>query len=307
MGGLVNRVRAILKLHFIVPFLFLVVVFYFIPVIITFLISFTNMSSYTGFSNWHWVEFKNYEFIFKNPETVQHFWITVKYVVCTLLFFNVGLAFILALATTHISRKWGYFFRSLWLLPRITPVVVYIMMWQFLVADAPYGVINQLFIKPLGLQPQNWLAVVPFLMIVLVNGFVGASFGMIIFTSAIESIPKDIMNASLIDGATIFQRIRYVIVPYLKWPLLFVLTYQTLSLLTSFEQILILTNGEFGTEVWALWAYHKALSNYWGNFQWGFGMALSAVLVIVGVIFSIIYMRFFKFKELVKRPKIETL
>jgi hypothetical protein len=49
---------------------------------------------------------------------------------------------------------------------------------------------------------------------------------------------------------------------------LFVITYQTLSLLTSFEEILLFTNGGSGlyqTEVWALTAYHRALSSYFGN------------------------------------------
>ena len=114
------------------------------------------------------------------------------------------------------------------------------------------------------------------------------------------------MIASLVDGASFMQRVRYVILPYIKWPLLFVTTYQTLSLMTSFEQILVLTNGEFNTEVWSLWAYHRALNNYWGNFQWGFGNALAAVLVLIGIILGFIYMRYFKFGELVQEPKIET-
>jgi inositol-phosphate transport system permease protein len=132
---------------------------------------------------------------------------------------------------------------------------------------------------------------------------------MIIFTSAIESISKDIMNASLVDGSTIMQRIRFVILPSLRWPLLFVITYQTLSLLTSFEQILLLTDGgpSYRTEVWALAAYHRALSNYFGNTQWGYGAAFSVVLVIIGVVLAIVYMRVFRFGELVSEPKIEVL
>jgi inositol-phosphate transport system permease protein len=101
-----------------------------------------------------------------------------------------------------------------------------------------------------------------------------------------------------------------VILPLLRWPLLFVVTYQTLSLLTSFEQILLLTNGGPGlyvTEVWSLTAYHRALSNYFGNTQWGYGSAFAVVLVVIGVVMAIIYMRFFRFGELVAEPKIEVL
>jgi inositol-phosphate transport system permease protein len=146
--------------------------------------------------------------------------------------------------------------------------------------------------------------------VILVNGIIGISFGMIIFTSAIESISKDIMNASLVDGSTAMQRIRYVILPLMRWPLLFVLSYQTLSLLTSYEEILLFTNGGPGvyqTEVWALTAFHRALSNYFGNAQWGYGSAFAVVLVIVGIVLAILYLRIFRFRELVSEPKIENL
>ena len=294
-------------LKFLLPALILVMLFFFLPIIITFFISGTDMSTATGFQNWKWVGFGNYERIANHPDTLKHFLITISYVAVTLVFFNVGMSLVIVLLTTHISRKVGFFFRALWLLPRITPVVVYVMMWRFIAADAPYGILNQILIEPLGFETVNWLPYAPFLFIVLVNGFIGASFGMILFSSAIESIPKDLMMSSLVDGSTMLQRIRYIIIPYIRWPLLFVTTFQTLSLMTSFEQIMVLTDGAYNTEVWSLWAYHKALSSYSGNLQWGFGTALAAILVSIGIIMAFVYMRFFKFDELVQEPKIETL
>ena len=292
---------------FLLPAFILVVLFFFLPIIITFFISGTNMSTATGFQNWEWTGLKNYQRIATHPATPQHLWLTIKYVAFTLVFFNVGLSLVIALLTTHINRAAGFLFRALWLLPRITPVVVYVMMWRWIGADAPYGILNQLIIIPLGLDPQNWIPAAPFLFIVLVNGFIGASFGMILFSSAIESISQDLMMASLVDGSTYWQRVKYVIIPHLRWPLLFVTTFQTLSLMTSFEQIMILTDGAYNTEVWALWAYHKALSSYSGNLQWGFGTALAAILVTIGIVMAFVYMRYFKFDELVQDPKIETL
>jgi inositol-phosphate transport system permease protein len=47
------------------------------------------------------------------------------------------------------------------------------------------------------------------------------------------------------------------------------------------------------------------LDNYWGNLQYGYGAALALVLVVVGVIMSLIYLRFFRFDELIKTPRIE--
>lgn len=294
-------------LLFMAPATILVILFFFVPVIILLGLSATNLSSATGFANWEWVGLENYRRMFANPQARFITLNTIKYVLLTLGFFNLGMALVVALLSTHVPRRAGFFFRAVWLLPRITPSVVYVMMWKYIAADAPYGILNQHVIVPLGMEPTNWVPVQPWVFVVLVNGFIGASFGMIIFTSAIESIPRDFMIAALVDGCSIWQRIRYVIVPMIRWPLLFVTTYQTLSLLTSFEYILLLTDGQHNTEVWSLWAYHRALNNYVGNFQWGFGAALAAVLVLVGIVMAVIYMRYFRFDALVQDPKIEAL
>ncbi len=307
-----NRLRAALRsasspLLFMGPATTLVIVFFFIPVIIIVGISLTDMSTATGFARWQWVGLENFRKIISHPSSGEILWNTAKYVVLTLIVFNVGLSLVIALLSTHIPRRAGFVFRSLWLLPRLTPSVVYVMMWKYIAADAPYGILNQHLLGPLGVEPTNWLPAQPWLFVIMTNGFIGASFGMIIFTSAIESIPRDYMIAALVDGCSLWQRIRYVILPLIRWPLLFVTTYQTLSLITSFEQILLLTDGQFGTEVWSLWAYHRALNNYWGNFQWGFGAALAAILVLVGLVMAVIYLRYFQFHELVQEPKIEAL
>jgi inositol-phosphate transport system permease protein len=79
-------------------------------------------------------------------------------------------------------------------------------------------------------------------------------------------------------------------------------------LLTSFEYILLLTDGGPGfytTTVWSLHAYKLALSNYFGNVQFGKGAAMAAVLVLVGAMVSVLYLRLFNFRALVGQPKIE--
>ncbi len=294
---------------FLSPAAILVFIFFFLPVLLTILISMTDMSTAT-FGRFNWVGLANYAKMAKFRWTKVILKNTAIYVFFTLTLFNVGLGLVIALVTTHMNRRAGFLFRTLWLLPRITPSVVYIMMWRWMAADAPYGILNQHIFGPLGIPPKDWVTAAPWVMVILVNGFVGASFGMIIFTSAIESIPDDYIRAAKVDGASTWQSIRYVIIPMIKWPLLFVTTYQTLSLLTSFEYILLLTDGgpgRYGTEVWALNAYHRALANYWGNIQFGYGAALASVLVVIGIVMSIIYLRVFQFGALIEEPKIETL
>jgi inositol-phosphate transport system permease protein len=289
---------------FLAPAAVLVTLFFFIPVVIILVLSFSDLDA-ANFGTLQWWlpenwSLDNYAKIFNNKFFPKILGNTAFYVVSTLTLFNFSGALIIALLTTHVERRTGFFFRVLWLLPRLTPSVIYIMMWQRIAARAPHGILNQLLV-PLA---SPW----PF--VILVNGMIGASFGMVIFTSAIEAIPRDYMMASKVDGASTWQTIRHVILPAIKWPILFVITYQTLSLLTSFEQIMLLTDGGPGlyqTEVWALTAYHRALSNYFGNNQWGYGAAWAVILVIIGVIAASIYMRVFKFDELVEEPKIDLL
>jgi len=294
------------------PAVLLITFFFFIPVIILFILSFSDLKSVNfGILEWwlpaNW-SLDNYSRIFNDAFFSRFLSNTFFYVLTTLTLFNFGTALIVALLTTHINRRAGFFFRLMWLLPRLTPSVIYILMWRRIAARAPLGIINQI-LAPLGLgSGQDLVTSDPWMFVILVNGFVGASFGLVIFTSAIEAIPKDYLTASKVDGASTLQTIRHVILPMIRWPILFVITYQTLSLLTSFEQILLLTGGGPGlyrTEVWALRAYHLALSTESGNTQWGYGAAWAVILVIIGVGAAIIYMRVFKFDELVQEPKID--
>jgi inositol-phosphate transport system permease protein len=297
-------------LNFMAPGTVLVIVFFFLPAIILFILSLTDLSSANFSEPWTYVGLDNYKRMFSDrffPKILRN---TFQYVILTLLFFNVGLALLLALLTAHVSRRAGFFFRLLWLLPRITPSVVYIVMWQRIAQQPPYGILNQ-FLGLLGVEHlPYWIPEAPWVFVVLVNGFVGASFGMIIFTSAIEAIPADLIIAAKVDGAGNLALIRDITLPLLRWPLLFVVTYQTLSLLVSFEYILLLTNGGpglFTTEVWALTAYKRALQTYFGSNQWGYGAAWGFVLVIIGATLSIIYLRVFRFNDLVQEPKIDVL
>ena len=299
---------------FMSPAVLLILFFFFIPVIILIILSFSDLKSANfGILEWwlpaNW-SLDNYFKIFGDRFFSKFLGNTFFYVLTTLTLFNFGTALIIALLTTHINRRAGFFFRLMWLLPRLTPSVIYILMWRRIAAGDPHGILNQILV-PLGLgSGQNLLMSngIPWVFVILVNGLVGASFGLVIFTSAIEAIPRDYLTASKVDGASTLQTIRHVIIPMIRWPILFVITYQTLSLLTSFEQILLLTDGGpglFKTEVWALRAYHLALSTTTGNTQWGYGAAWAVILVIIGVVAAIIYMRVFKFDDLVQEPKID--
>ncbi len=286
---------------FLAPATILIVLFFLLPVITTLGLSLTDLSTMT-FRQPKWVGLENYRDLFGDPFIGRILANTLRYVLLTLLF-NVGMGLALALLTTSIPARYGNQVRGLWLLPRILPPVVYVLIWQGLTREAPFGLVSNVA----GVS-KNWITAEPWTAIILANGLVGASFGMLIFTSAIRAIPLDLFYAAAVDGATAAQAIRRVVLPMLRWPILFVTAYQTLSLLTSFEYILLLTQGGPGfytTTVWALHAYQLALSNYFGNVQFGLGAAMAAVLVVIGILVSLVYLRVFNFKALVAEPKVE--
>jgi inositol-phosphate transport system permease protein len=293
-------------LLFMGPAALLVVVFFFAPVILTLGISLTDMATATGLSGWQWIGTANYEQILRGSFTGLIFRNTILYVALTLSF-NVLVGLAVALLSVHMADRAGAVFRAIWLLPRISPSVVYALMWTWAAAPAPFGIFNELA-APFGVEPRFWMNTDPWAFILLLNGFVGASLGMLVFTSAIESIPEDLFRAARVDGANAWQIVRRITLPLIKWPILFVLVYQTMSLLASYEYILLTTNGGPGlyiTEVWSLWAFHTALQSYYGNLEIGLGAAMAAILVVVGVIVSAFLLRVFRFGDLVSEPRVE--
>ena len=249
----------------------------------------------------------NFKRMVSLPDTRTTLINTLFYVFVTLILFNTGFALVLAISTHYMESGTAGFFRSVWLLPRITPPVLYVLMWKWLAWDT--GFISAV-LGPFGIESRNWMLDAPanaWTFIILINGMVGASMGMLIFSSAIKAIPASLFYASEVDGANRAQQIRHIILPQLRFPILFITSYQTLSLLTSFEYILLATEGGPGgaTEVWALTTYLKALSNYAGALEYGYGAALALVLVVVGVFLSVLYLKLFDFKTLTAPPKIE--
>jgi len=288
-------------LAFVLPATVLIMLFFVAPVVTTLYLSLTDLSTIT-FQHPRWIGLGNYASLLRDPFIGKILFNTAHYLGFTLLF-NIGMGLLLALLSSSVRERYGAQIRAVWLLPRILPPVVYVVIWQGLSREAPYGLISDLLGKS-----RNWITAQPWNVIILANGLVGASFGMLLFTSAIRAIPPDLFYASAVDGATTGQTVRRVVLPLLRWPILFVTAYQTLSLLTSFEYILLLTNGGPGfytTTVWSLHAYQLALSNYFGNVQFGLGAAMAAVLVVIGIVVTLLYLRIFNFRALVGEPKVE--
>ncbi len=287
---------------FLGPAIVLIVMFFVVPVAIDIVVSFTDMSrslKVTGFT------LEQYQKAFSGDRRLaQIISMTLIYVLGTLCIFNVTFGLILALVTTAISRASGSFFRGVWLLPRMSPSVLYILLWLWVVDPSSIGLLNQILMNGFGLaEPLDLKTQAPVVLIIIANGFIGASLGMIIFTSAIRGIPEHLFHAAKVDGAGVFATTWYVTLPALRWPISFVTIYQTLSLLVSFEYIMLLTQGGpfYDTTVYALYIYRRSFESG----QYGYGAALALVLIVIGVVFALLGWRFFDMQRLLQRPRIE--
>ncbi|WP_207655813.1 carbohydrate ABC transporter permease [Vallitalea okinawensis] len=292
--------RNILPYLLLTPFLLLVILFFLMPVIVTAIMAFTDMN----FSmKWNFVGFTNFKRIVEDPNFNQLIWNTVKYVLGTLCI-NVLFALFLAILTSYFiqNERTSTTYRAIWMLPRISPPIIYIVLWMWLLDPSEMGILNSLRAM-FGAEPYFWVGNHAMTIVILVNGLVGASYGMTIFSAAIKSIPVSLFRAAKVDGASDHSVIFDIILPAIKWPIMFVSIWQLLSLLTSYEYILLLTDGGpmIESEVWALHAYHKAFA----NLEFGYGAALALILVMVALVCTLIMLRLFGFDKMLKSSRID--
>lgn len=285
---------------FLGPAMVLLLLFFLAPVIVDLIISFTDLGRTLRITEFTTAQFER--MFTRDSRLTKSLAITLVYVFFTLAIFNVTFGLVLALTTTAVSERLGAFFRSVWLLPRMSPSVVYALMWLWVVDPAERGLMNQILLAA-GLDPVDMRSNAPVMLIVIANGFIGASMGMIIFTSAIRSIPEHLFHAARADGAGALATVRHITLPAIRWPLSFITVYQTLSLLVSFEYIWLITDGGpfYDTTVYALYVYKRAFENG----QYGYGAALALVLVLIGIAASLLMWRFFDMKRLLQHPRIE--
>ena len=296
----IRRRRANFAL-FLGPTAILLLLFFIAPVIVDVGVAFTDMGRTLSVSSFTLENFER--MLTRDSRLLASLGITAVFVITTLCIFNVGFALLLALVTTSVSARVGAFFRAIWLLPRMSPSVVYALLWLWVVDPNERGLLNQIVVHVLGLPPIDLRNNHPLLLVILANGFIGASLGMLIFTSAIRSIPEHLFHAARADGAGSLAIVRHIVLPALRWPISYMTIHQTLSLLVTFEYILLITAGGpfYDTTVFALFAYRRAFENG----QYAYGAALSLVLVIVGVVAALALWRLMDMKQLLQSPRIE--
>ena len=141
--------------------------------------------------------------------------------------------------------------------------------------------------------------------IVVANGLIGASLGMVIFTSAIRSIPEHLFNAARVDGAGSLSIVRHVVLPALRWPISYITIYQALALLVSFEYIFLIMGPARSTMTMAMLSYTKTLAPGIGGGQYAYGASIAMILIVFGIAVALLMWRLINMKSLLQRPRIE--
>lgn len=270
---------------FLAPFIVLVSIFYIVPAVLTIAMSLTDLDS--AFI-WEWNNFNNYRKILLDPNTGRIVLNTVVFVGCAIVI-TIVLDLIIAVLVTYFIKNESIssFFKSLIMIPMITPAVVYSVLWIWLLDASENGVINQFYMGLTGSElPLNWIAKYPMQIVVMATVLTSLGFGAINFSSAIKSISEDQFKAAHIDGAGEWEIVTGIILPNIRYHIQFIALWETLGLLTNYVTIMLITDGgpSMKTEVWALSAYHKAFTNQ----QYGYGAAISMVLILVVMVLMLL-------------------
>ena len=230
---------------------------------------------------------------------------TAVFVFFTLTIFNITFGLILALTTTALPDWLGGTFRAIWLLPRMSPSVVYALLWIWVVDPTERGLLNQILVNVFGTEPVNMFLDQPMALIVVANGFIGASIGMLILTSSIRSIPEHLFHAARVDGAGSLSIVRHIVLPALRWPLSYITVFQALALMVSFEYIFLIMGPARSTMTMAMLAYTKTLAPQIGSGQYAYGAAITLILIVFGTVVALVLYRLANMRSLLANPKIE--
>ncbi len=157
------------------------------------------------------------------------------------------------------------------------------IIWNFIyevkdVADPQIGLLNAIVVA-LGGKPQAWTALIQpwnnlFLIVIVI--WLQTGYAMVLFSAAIKGIPSELLEAARVDGANEFQVFFRIMVPYIMGTIITVATTIVIFTLKIFDVVLIMTGGQFGTEVVATQFYRQ----YFSNRNFGLGSAFAIVLLI---------------------------
>ena len=263
-------------------------VFLYIPMVFS---GFWSFTKYNGIVPPKWVGLANYQYLLNDPRFIKALWNTVIFVVL-----GMGIGPVLGLATAILlynKLKGRGFFRTAYFLPVMTSLVVVATIWKILLQEN--GLINSL-LHVFGLPGHIWLQDTSTALpaVVVTSVWQGFGFETVVFLAALQSIPADYYDAARVDGASGWQRFRYVTLPALRPTILFVYIIGIIGSFQVFDQIFVMTNGgpleSTRTLVFDLFDRFNRL-------QLGQASAVAYILLIILATLSFLQFRLFEERE----------
>ncbi len=279
-------------LMFLAPAALFILTFIIMPFFWIAAVSFTNRSL-TGVTaaNPQMVGLQNYLRLF-NPETFlqpgqfgSSLIITGQFVFFSAI---VGQAVLGLLLAWFFYRRKGWVKESvqtLAIIAWIIPDVVVAFAWSAFL-DYQNGTLNRI-LGAFGIEQVDWLLGVPLTSVILFNAWRGAAFSMLLFTSAIGSIPPSYLETAEVIGTSAWQRLKDIILPLIRTHIVTDLILITLWTFNTFTPFLLTGGGPaFKTEVVSILTYRVAFK----YFDFGSGSAIGMLMMLINLAFALVYL-----------------
>jgi len=284
---LANLKRAVARGAPLAPATLLLLVFLLGPILWSVYVAFTNTTlSGSGAASSHFVGLANFKKAFGDSGFYNSVLLTLVFTLISAIVGQNALGLLLALwmrrSLPIVRAIGGAVVIGAWVLPE---VVAGYLWYAFLAKD---GSLNHV-LSGVGLGSQDWLFGLPILAVSIANIWRGTAFSMLVYSAALSDIPQEIDEAAQVDGASGWRRLISITLPMIRPSVMTNLMLITLQTLSVFGLIFTMTRGGPGTksQTLPLYMYEQAFS--FGNL--GYGTAIAIMLLLVGAVFSLIYLR----------------
>lgn len=287
-----NRPAHKLFVAFLVAPAFLIlfaVVFY--PFIYNVVISFSNMNL-RHIKDWSFIGFGQYVKVFTEPTQPDFYAVFLKTIIWTVvnLTFHVVIGVFLALLLNQKDVKGKPLFRTLLILPWAIPQYIVALTWRGMF-NYEYGSLNLIITKYLNLPAVEWLKspTEAFIACILTNVWLGFPFMMVIALGALQSIPHELYEAADIDGASWYHKLTNITLPLIRPVMIPAITLGTVWTFNNLNIVWLVSNaGEPSDQTHILVSFvYKAAFNL---YRYGYAAALSMVIFVLLLMFSLFFM-----------------
>jgi multiple sugar transport system permease protein len=272
---------------FAVPALCLFALFSIYPIARTFFLSFFD---YSVVDPPRPVGLGNYRQILGDPRFHSSLLNSFRYVVFTYIPVWI-LALLLALALNTRIRARAVF-RTIYFVPVVMSWVVVSVIWKLIFHRN--GLLNTMFLSPVGIGPQNWLTDIQLApdAIVILSIWKEVGFFMVVFLAGLQNIPSDFTEAARVDGSSSLQVLRYITLPLLQPTILFSTVIGLVAGLQIFIPQFVMTQGGpvDATLVLTLDIYQTAFVFLDG----GKASAMSVVLFLIIAVVTLVQFRLYR-------------